>query len=288
MHCVGRRQELRAVLSGSRCVFPASVFDPVSARIARHLGYEVAMLAGSVASLAVLGAPDLVVLTLTELAQQAHRITRATDLPLLIDADHGFGNALNVRRTVEELETAGVAGLTIEDTELPQGFAKPGKELVSTEEAMGKFQAALDARQDPALCIFARSTAFIGLAPDQALERIAHYARLPVDGLFLVGVQDWAQLQAVQSLTRLPILLGSTPTTMKDADRLASLSVRIALEGHAPFSAAVDAVYASLRAQRERTNPGTIAPEMPLPLLPHLTQESLYKEWAARYLQAGG
>ena len=122
IYCVRRRHELRAVLSGSRCVFPASVFDPVSARIARHVGYEVAMLAGSVASLAVLGAPDLVVLTLTELAQQAHRITRATDLPLLIDADHGFGHALKVRRSVEELETAGVAGLTTEDTELPQGF----------------------------------------------------------------------------------------------------------------------------------------------------------------------
>jgi carboxyvinyl-carboxyphosphonate phosphorylmutase len=73
------------------------------------------MLAGSVASLAVLGAPDLVLLTLTEFAEQARRITRAIDLPLIVDADHGYGNALNVMRTVEELETAGVAAITIED-----------------------------------------------------------------------------------------------------------------------------------------------------------------------------
>ena len=108
-----RRSRLRAVLSGNKCVHPGSVFDPISARIAEDLGFEVGMLAGSVASFTVLGAPDIIVLTLTEFADQAHRICRAGNLPLLCDADHGYGNALNVMRTVEELETAGVAALSI-------------------------------------------------------------------------------------------------------------------------------------------------------------------------------
>ncbi|MCH7889010.1 MAG: isocitrate lyase/phosphoenolpyruvate mutase family protein, partial [Proteobacteria bacterium] len=122
MRWTERRERLRALLAGRRCIHPGSVFDPISARIAEDLGFEVGMFAGSVASMVVLGAPDLIVLTLTEFAEQAHRICRAGNLPLLVDADHGYGNALNVKRTVEELETAGVAALTIEDTALPQSF----------------------------------------------------------------------------------------------------------------------------------------------------------------------
>src|SRR5690348_8577171 len=115
MHWTDRRERYRAILSGNRCVHPGSVFDAISARIAEDLGFEVGMFAGSTASLTVLGAPDLIVLTLSEFAGQAYRICRAGNLPLMCDADHGYGNALNVKRTVEELETAGVSALTIED-----------------------------------------------------------------------------------------------------------------------------------------------------------------------------
>src|SRR5262249_33155037 len=127
MHWTKRRERFRAILSGERCVHPGSVFDPISARIAEDLGCEIGMFAGSIASLAVLGAPDIVVLTLSEFAAQAYRINRAGNLPLLVDADHGYGNALNVKRTVEELETAGVAALTIEDTLLPLPFGAADK-----------------------------------------------------------------------------------------------------------------------------------------------------------------
>jgi PEP phosphonomutase and related enzymes len=99
-----RRKRFRSLLSGERCIHPGSVFDPISARIAEDLGFELGMFAGSTASLTVLGAPDLIVLTLSEFAGQAYRINRAGGLPLLVDADHGYGNALNVKRTVEELE----------------------------------------------------------------------------------------------------------------------------------------------------------------------------------------
>src|SRR5215203_389470 len=99
-----RRKRFRALLAGDGCIHPASVFDPISARIAEDLGFEAGMFAGSVASLAVLGAPDIVVLTLSEFAELALRINRATRMPLLVDADHGYGNALNAKRTVEELE----------------------------------------------------------------------------------------------------------------------------------------------------------------------------------------
>src|SRR5262252_3559882 len=126
MDWTDRRDRLRAIVAGARCIHPGSVHDPISARIAEDLGFEAGMFAGSVASLAVLGAPDIVVLTLTEFAEQAYRINRAGKLPLLVDADHGYGNALNVKRTIEELETAGVAAMPIEDTTLPTCFGASG------------------------------------------------------------------------------------------------------------------------------------------------------------------
>ena len=99
MTFIERRTRYRNVLAGADCIHPASVFDPISARMAEAAGFEIGMMAGSTASGTVLGAPDIVVLTLTEFAEQIHRIARASSLSLMVDADHGYGNALNVMRT---------------------------------------------------------------------------------------------------------------------------------------------------------------------------------------------
>ena len=146
MHWTDRREAYRAVIGGTECIHPGSVFDAMSARIAEDLGFEVGMFAGSTASLTVLGAPDLIVLTLSEFAAQAYRINRAGKLPLMVDADHGYGNALNVMRTVQELETAGVAGMMVEDTILPRTFGEKKPGLIAIEEGIGKMRAALRAR----------------------------------------------------------------------------------------------------------------------------------------------
>src|ERR1700720_2907939 len=152
-----RREALRSILSGPRCIRPGSVYDAISIRIAEDLGFEVGMFGGSVASLAVLGDPDIALITLTELAEQMRRMSRAATLPVVVDADHGYGNALNVRRTVQELEAAGAAGLTIEDTLLPQAFGQAKTQLISLEEGVGKMKAALDARGDPSLVVMGRT-----------------------------------------------------------------------------------------------------------------------------------
>src|SRR5512132_1534987 len=156
-----QRKRFRAVLAGTKCVSPASVYDPLSARVAEAVGFEIGMLAGSVASNTTLAAPDLIVLTLTEFADQIRRIMRVSKLSLVVDADHGYGNALNVMRTVQELEHAGVSALSIEDTVLPSPFGQAeGKEsLISIEEGVGKLRAALAARSDPSLIIVARTSA---------------------------------------------------------------------------------------------------------------------------------
>jgi carboxyvinyl-carboxyphosphonate phosphorylmutase len=259
------RQKFRAVLAGDTCVHPGSVFDPISARIAADIGFETGIFAGSVASLAVLGAPDLIVLTLTEFAEQIRRITRAADLPLLVDADHGYGNALNVMRTVQELETAGVAAMTIEDTELPRPYGDGTTRLVSLAEGLGKIRGALAARTDPALVIVARTSAMTASGLDEAAARARTYTEAGADALFFTGVTSLDQLRAIQAVSPLPIILGGGDPP-GDAAALAAHGVRIALQGHAPVFAAMQAVHATLSAMRAGTSaaelPGQPAPDL--------------------------
>ncbi len=254
-----RRRRLRAVLDGPDCVHPGSVFDPVSARIAEDIGFEVGMFAGSTASLTILGAPDHVIITLTEFAEQIRRITRAGSLPLLVDADHGYGNALSVARTVAELEAAGVSGMTIEDTDLPRPFGDGKPRLLSREEGLGKMRAALAARTDPALVIVGRTSAMTISGTADAALRAQAYAEAGVDALFFTGISSVEQLAAVRAVSTLPIILGGTEGDLGDRAAMAARGVRIALQGHQPIMAAMQAVHATLSALRHGTAPKDLA-----------------------------
>ncbi|WP_050385711.1 isocitrate lyase/PEP mutase family protein [Bradyrhizobium pachyrhizi] len=250
-----RREALRSILNGSICIRPGSVYDATSIRIAEDLGFELGMFGGSVASLAVLGDPDVALITLTEFAEQIRRMSRASTLPVLVDADHGYGNALNVRRTVQEVEAAGAAGLTIEDTLLPQAFGQAKTQLISLEEGVGKMKAALDGRSDPSLIILGRTGAVSITGLDDAIARARAYEAVGVDGLFFTGIKSRGELEALSAATTLPIVLGGAPEEMTALDYLAGRRVRIALQGHAPFAAATQAVYETLKALREGTSP---------------------------------
>ncbi|MBM3485652.1 MAG: isocitrate lyase/PEP mutase family protein [Alphaproteobacteria bacterium] len=279
MHWTPRRERFRALLAGDGCFHPASVFDPISARIAADLGFECGMFAGSTASLAVLGAPDLVVLTLSEFAGQALRINRAAGLPLLVDADHGYGNALNVRRTVEELETAGVAGLTIEDTELPIAFGAKGKaRLVPLDEGIGKIRAALSGREDKSLAVIGRTSALGMAGLDEAIRRGRAYEAAGVDALFFTGLKSADELAALSASLRLPLILGGSGS-VGDRAALARARVRIALQGHQPFMAAIRAVHDTLKALRDGTAPATLPGLAPKALMDQVTREADYQRW---------
>jgi carboxyvinyl-carboxyphosphonate phosphorylmutase len=284
-----RRDALRLILTGSRCIRPGSVYDAISIRIAEDLGFEAGMFGGSVASLAVLGDPDVTLITLTELAEQMRRMSRAASLPVLVDADHGYGNALNVRRTVQELEMAGAAGLTIEDTLLPQAYGAVEPQLISVEEGVGKMKAALDARTDPALVIMGRTgTRGGGPSPsslDDAIARAVAYEGTGVDALFLTGVRTRAGLEAISAATKLPIVLGGAPEDMTtDRDYLANQRVRIALQGHAPFAAATLAVYETLKALRDGQSPRDLKGLASSELMGRVTRDTNVKVRGAEFL----
>jgi carboxyvinyl-carboxyphosphonate phosphorylmutase len=281
-----QRARFREVLSSDRCVHPASVFDAVSARIAEDLGFEIGMFAGSVASLAILAAPDLTLITLTEFAEQAYRICRAGRLPLLVDADHGYGNALNVMRTVEELETAGVAALTIEDTALPLPFGETRTTLVPLEEAAGKLRAAVRARQDRGLVVVGRSQAVAFTTLGDAVARARAYAQTGVDALFFTGLTTRAELEALSAAVRLPIMLGNVGSALNDRDYLASQQVRVVLQGHQPFAAAVAAVHATLKALRDGVAPSELLNLAPKELMDGVARQAAYAGWTREFLSA--
>lgn len=283
-----RRERFRALLAGDLCVHPGSVFDPMSARIAEDLGFECGMFAGSVASLVVLGAPDNITITLTEFAEQAHRISRAGELPLMVDADHGYGNALNVMRTVEELEAAGVAGLSIEDTLLPEPFGGVGNpRVLSVEEGVGKMKAALAGRRDPHLVIAGRTSAVAITGLDDCLARVRAYTAAGVDAIFVVGIKSQAELDAVALATPLPLILGNLPAAMMDRETLARSNVRICLQGHQPITAAVAAVHATLAALRSGTPPSELPGLASGELMRRATRAADYDRFNRDFLGAG-
>lgn len=285
MHTSDRRRRLRDYLNSKECIRPASVFDAISSRIAYSMGFEVGMLGGSVASAVVLGAPDLTVITLTELAEQVHRITRASDISQVVDADHGYGNALNVMRTVNELEDAGASGLTIEDTNLPSRYGAKGKEeLITTTEMLGKLQAAVEARRDPETVIIARTHAINAEDLEHAVDRVAQYQDTGVDAIFLMGIKEEGQLEAVRKVTNLPFVLGSTPESLTN-DMLAKHGARVVLRGHGTFTDTVRTIYESLRAQATgRTSAQGSASEPTAEMTEVAMASSSYRAWREAFL----
>ena len=284
MNWTDRRRRFRALLDGERCVHPGSVYDPISARIAEDLGFEVGMFAGSIASMTVLGAPDLIVLTLSEFAGQAYRINRAGNLSLLVDADHGYGNALNAKRTVEELETAGVAALSLEDTELPTPFGTTKPRLTSIAEGVGKMKGALAGRQDPALCVVGRTSAISIAGLEDTIARGQAYEAAGVDALFFVGVRTRKDLDAISAATKLPIILGGISDEMADLAYLGARRVRVALQGHQPFSAAVQAVYTTLKALRDGVPTSKLERIASADLMKRVTRDDDYTGWTKEFL----
>ena len=279
------RRRFRQYLEGDAIGYPISVFDPVSARIARHLGADLGILGGSIASATVLAAPDLIVLTLSELAGQVRRITRAADIGLMVDADHGYGNALNAMRTVEELESAGASAVSIEDTALPAVFGKSAPELISTGEMVGKLRGAVAAGRDTGVVVIARTGALQYAALSEAVKRAQAYSGTGVDALMLVGATEQQQVRAVREATDLPLVLGSTGGELNNEAFLRAQGVRIALRGHQPFFVAMKALYDAMKHVQDGGSPSDLGEQAaPSDLQDAILRSGEYSGWQRDYL----
>jgi len=282
------REQFRSVLARPTCTLAANIFDPLSASIAHMLEYEVCVLSGSVGKVANLGVPDGVLSNMSDVVDHCRRITRIADVSLMVDAEDGFGNAVNVARTVREMEAAGVSAIEIEDNFVPKQFGVENPGLISKEGQVGKLQAAVAARTDPTTVIVARSAA-LGLTPlDEALDRIQAYSQTGAEALMLTGSSSRAQLEAVHRVTALPICVLSPPADIRnDPAFLAATGVKILMLGNPTFAVAVKAIFDSLRHLKEGGSLEELGDrQAPADLLRSVNRTDEFLRWQEQYLRS--
>ena len=280
------RELFREVIARPHCTLAANIFDPLSARIAHMLGYEICVLSGSVGKVANLGVPDIVLSNMSDVVDHCRRITRIADVSLMVDAEDGFGNAVNVVRTVREMEAAGVAAIEIEDNFVPRRFNVAAPGLVSTEEQVGKLEAAVAARTDPTTVIVARSAA-LGLCPlDEALERIRAYSRTGAEALMLTGASSREQIEAVRGVTSLPLCVLNPPADARNDQAFLDANMHILMLGNPTYAVAVRAIHDSLKHLQDGGALEALAErQAPPELLRQVNRTDEFVELQERYLR---
>ena len=243
-------------------VFPG-VYDPLSAKIAEQAGFPMAFVSGYAVSATLLGEPDLGLLTQTEVIERARRICKAVTIPIIVDADTGYGSALNVMRTVNELIDTGAAGCFLEDQEWPKRCGHmPDKRVIGREEYLQKIGAAVDTRGDRDFFIVARTDALAPAGLDEALARVDAARAAGADATFVEAPRTLAELEAIGRRAPAPTVAnmiehGRTPVL--DQTRLAALGFSLILYPLAGLYAsahALTAIYRHLRAEGTSTGAG--------------------------------
>ena len=228
-----RCARLRALIERPEILIAPGAYDPFVARCIEAAGFEAVYMTGAGVSHLRLGQPDLGLLTFSEMVDQAGRIADAVELPVFADADTGYGNALNVMRTVRAYERAGVAGLHIEDQEMPKRCGHfDSKRVVDLPEMLGKLKAALDARVDPDFIVIARTDARTALGLEQAMERAHAFAETGADVLFVESPLSEDELAQVGSAFGKPVLANmveSGKTPILPAERLQALGFSVVI-----------------------------------------------------------
>lgn len=243
----GAAARLRRLLSAGEPVLAPGAYDALSARLVEGAGFPAVYLTGFGTAASYLGRPDVGLLSMSEMADQARRIAAAVDVPVIADADTGYGNPINVVRTVHEYERAGVAALHIEDQEAPKKCGHiEGKRLIAPGDMAAKIEAAVDARRDPDFVLIARTDARAVEGLRAALERARRYRDAGADVLFVEAPQSAQEIETVATaLSDVPLLFnwaegGKTPPISRE--RLADLGFRIVIFPVSALLAAAKAV----------------------------------------------
>lgn len=247
-----RTTRLRALIGRPGGVVTPGAYDALSAVAAEAAGFEAVFLTGFGAAASLLGCPDIGLTTLTEVAGVARNMARAVSLPVIVDADTGYGNPLNVMRTVEELEQAGAAGIMLEDQVWPKRCGHmQGKQVIPAEEHARKIRAAVAARRDPDLVIIARTDARAPLGLAEAIARGRLYAEAGADVIFIEAPESVAELQEIaRAFPHLPLMAnmvenGRTP--LLPVPELQALGFRLIAFPVTGLFAAAHALLGALR-----------------------------------------
>jgi 2,3-dimethylmalate lyase len=264
----GGPARLRALLDSGQTIVAPGAFDPLSARLVEEAGFPAVYMTGVGTSAALIGRPDVGLLTMTEMAGNAGRIAACVDIPLIADADTGYGNPLNVIRTVGAYEAAGAAGIHIEDQVAPKKCGHmEGKLVIPAEEMVQKVRAAVQARAQPDFVIIARTDARAVEGLEQALQRARMYHQAGADALFIEALTSEAEAEAaVRALPGVPLLFnwaegGKTPPI--SLDRVKELGYRIVIFPIAALLAATGAMRRILREIAQAGTPAAAMSELP-------------------------
>ena len=264
----GGPARLRALLDSGQTIVAPGAFDPLSARLVEEAGFPAVYMTGFGTSAALIGRPDVGLLTMTEMAGNAGRIAACVDIPLIADADTGYGNPLNVIRTVGAYEAAGVAGIHIEDQVAPKKCGHmEGKLVIPAEEMVQKVRAAVQARAQPDFVIIARTDARAVEGLDRALQRARMYREAGADALFIEALTSEAEAEAaVRAFPGVPLLFnwaegGKTPPL--SLDRVKELGYRIVIFPIAALLAATGAMRRILREIAQAGTPAAAMSELP-------------------------
>ena len=209
----GRRAALRALVERRQGLVVPGAYDAVSARLVEQAGFPAVYMTGFGVSASRLGLPDLGFAGLAEMVDQARNLAAAVSIPVIADADTGYGSALQVRRTVQQYEAAGVAALHIEDQVAPKRCGHlAGKQVVPAEEFVGRIRAAVEARTDPDLLVIARTDAVAVTGFDDAIARAEAAARAGADVLFVEAPTSEAEIEALPRRLDRPLLFNYAPS----------------------------------------------------------------------------
>lgn len=250
-----KRQAFRGALASGRLLRFPGAFNALSALLVGELGFDGIYVSGAVVS-ACLGLPDIGLTSLTEVRDATRQAARVSELPVLVDADTGFGEAMNVARTVQELEDAGAAGCHIEDQVMPKRCGHlDGKSVVSTAEMTRRIAAAVAARRDAAFVVCARTDARAIEGPRAAIERAKAYVEAGADMIFAEAVASPAEIAELRREIAVPILVNMTEfgtSPLIEADELASLGINVVIYPVTLLRLAMGAVERGLRELAER------------------------------------
>jgi len=286
---VTARQRFRTILESDACTAAAPIFDPLSARIADMHGWDVCKLSGSFGKFANLAVPDGIPLAnMSDLADLCWRINRVSDACLIVDADEGGGNALNVARTVRELEMAGACAIEIEDNVVPTAFGQAERRhalMLSEAEQVGKLEAAVAACRDPDTVIVARTSALSELPRAEALARIKAYSATGAKALMFPELPNGSRdLPDIAAATHLPLfILGLEPDVIRDTEYLARHRVRVRFLPHLPYRMAVKAISDAYETLKSGAEAGPR--QAPEPLLRELDRTDEWKARQDRYVR---
>jgi 2-methylisocitrate lyase-like PEP mutase family enzyme len=247
-------QRLRQAISDRRALLVPGAANALTARIIEDLGFEAIYLTGAGLANTELGVPDIGLVSLTEVARATAAIAGATTLPLIVDADTGFGNAINVAHTVRTLERAGAAAIQLEDQTFPKRCGHfAGKELIPAAEMVGKVKAAVDARSSAGCLVIARTDARAVEGLEAAIARAESYAEAGADATFVESPESLAELAEIPRRLGVPqvanmVVGGKTPLVTRD--ELAAMGFGLVLYANAALQASVLAMQEVLGALR--------------------------------------